>query len=164
MLIHTRQIGPVVAVAWLLKTKIYNVQNAKLVFSFLFNSSQMKRYQNSKLAFYWSFGAGFEWDLQPVWGVGLLRLDRQHWSVQQLPLDGHLPGLAYPGGRDDPRHLAARSSLQPGCPWHLLMASSFSTCILEANILSIFTFISKFQKSSQCLNSIAFGVAIWKCI
>ena len=45
MLIHTRQIGPVVAVALLLKNKIYNVQNAKLVFSFLFNSSQMKRYQ-----------------------------------------------------------------------------------------------------------------------
>ena len=45
MLIHTRQIGLVVAVAWLLKNKIYNVQNAKLVFSFLFNSSQMKRYQ-----------------------------------------------------------------------------------------------------------------------
>ena len=43
--IHIRQIGLVVAVAWLLKNKIYNVQNAKLVFSFLFNSSQMKRYQ-----------------------------------------------------------------------------------------------------------------------
>ena len=45
MLTHTRQVGPVVAVAWLLKNKIYNVQNAKLVFSFPFNSSQMKRYQ-----------------------------------------------------------------------------------------------------------------------
>lgn len=123
-----------------------------------------EKVSNSKLHFHRSFGAGFEWDLQPVWGVGLLRLNRQHWSVQQLPLDGHHPGLASPGGGDDPRHLASRSSLQPGCPWHLLMASSFSTCIFEANILSIFTFINKFQKGSQCLNSIAFGVAIWKYI
>ena len=121
-----------------------------------------EKVSNSKLHFHRSFRAGFEWDLQPVWGVRLLRLNRQHWSVQQLPLDGHHPGLASPGRRDDPRHLAARSSLQPGYPWHLLMASNSSTYIFETKILSIFTFINKFQKGSQCLNSIAFRVELWK--
>ena len=113
-----------------------------------------------KIAFPSILWAGFGWDPQPVRGVRLLRLNRQRWSVQQLPLDGHHPGLASPGGRDDPRHLAARSSLQPGCPWHLLIAYISSTCIFEANILLILTFINKFQEGSQCLNSTALGVTI----